>query len=254
MNDRLPPIETDPLGAIRKELLTAAWRQKAVRDRRRRTGTVLATVMVTLVTAVSGAAALGLSAPFIGDALDDIIDLRGPIESSPDRDPSLPIGVADLKPGPGNSTEPLTFPWGNGEGSALAAAYLNRLDHVCFVVDPPNDREFFDGCSSPAVLAQRLGEAAAFLLGVRADESVVVTGYVAATADDVQVEGPQGAMNVQISEPWTPDVPGAPTLRAFVASASAQEATRSDGGNAIDPRSYTISVRLQDGRTVTVHR
>jgi hypothetical protein len=73
MNEHRPPIETDPLGAIRKELLTAAWRKKAVDDRRRRVFTAISTVFAMLVVGVGGVGAFGLDVPVIGDALNSLV-------------------------------------------------------------------------------------------------------------------------------------------------------------------------------------
>lgn len=249
-----PPIETDPLGAIRKELLAAGWRQKARRDRRRRAATALSTVMVTLVCAVGGASALGWDVPLIGDPLDRWITGKQEIAQSPDLDPTAPIGVGDIKPGAGNSTEPLSFPWAGGPDTAAAAAYLNTRDQVCFVLEGPDGGLDIGGCTPPELISDRLEDAAAYLVGVRADASIVVWGYVADDVDRVSVDGPQGPLEVRLSGPWTPAVEGAGQMRAFVAVSDARAAQKGVAGELIDPDAYTVGATLRDGRTVTVRR
>jgi hypothetical protein len=249
-----PPIETDPLGAIRKELLAAGWRQKARRDRRRRAATTLSTFMVTLVCAVGGASALGWEVPVVGDALDRIGVGRSEIAQSPDRDPTTPVAPADIKPGDGNSTEALELPWGGGPETATAAAYLNTRDQACFALAKPGGGSAVNGCTPPELVRRRLDEAAAYLVAVSSDASIVVSGYVAADVTRVSVEGPQGRLEVRLSEPWTPAVEGSGPMRAFVAVGDTPPDGKVSTDELIDPDAYTVGATLRDGRTITVRR
>jgi|GEM_PF-3363631 len=257
MTEHRPPIETDPLGAIRKELLTAAWRRKAADDRRRRLLVTVSTVLVSLACVAGGATAAGVDLPVIGDALhtlsvineaDNKADVNG------ERDPTEPRNLAEIKPGPGNSTETLSFPWATG-GDAFAAAYLNTQDQVCFVVARPDGESNQGGCMSPLLLAERLDDGVAYVQGVWSGVSTVVTGYVSDKVERIGVRGPQGDLDVRLSEPWRPDVVGASSLKAFVATVD----SGGDGGldiveanKVLDARNYVIEGHLPDGRTVVV--
>jgi len=255
MREHYPPVETDPLGAIRKELLAAGWRRKARRDRRRRATTALSTFLLTLVCAVGGAAALGLNVPVIDDVLERFGADRQEIAQSPDREPTTPIAPADIKPGLGNSTESLEIPWGQGAESAYATAYLNTNDQACFVLLRPGDRVQVGGCIAPELVSRRLGDAAVYLVGVRADDdATLVTGYVAADVERVSVDGPHGQLPARLSEPWQPDAPGAEPLRALVASSAPPRGDKVEDDEILSLDNYRVSARLRDGRIVTVHR
>lgn len=257
MRENRPPVETDPLGAIRKELLTAAWRRKAADDRRRRLLVTVATMLVSLACVAGGAAAAGVDLPVIGDALhalsvlneaDHKADVNG------ERDPTEPRNLAEIKPGPGNSTETLGFPWATG-GSGAAAAYLNTQDQICFVVAGPHGEANQGGCMSPRLLAERLDDGIAYLQGVSSAASTVVTGYVSEEVERIGVRGPQGMFDVRLSEPWKPDVAGAIAFKAFVATADSGGEGGLDMAEAnevLDARNYVIEGHLSDGRTVTV--
>jgi len=260
MSDYRPPIETDPLGAIRKELLAAGWRDKARRDRRRHLGTVAVAMLLTFVTAVGTAGALGLEIPLLRDALDRIdtsLERQAGQDSAGEGDHKLRKELADIKPGQGNSTEAITFPWGGAGEHAFAAAYLNELDLVCFVVlRPTADREV-TGCLSAIALTQRLDDGVAYIAGVSARESTMVIGYVAAEIEHIAVRGPQGRLSVRLTQPWKPSLPGVAPLRGFVAVVpagirSGDTVPSKDNDEAIDPRNYSIEAETDDGRTVIV--
>jgi hypothetical protein len=254
MTDRLPPIETDPLGAIRKELLNAAWRKKARDDRRRRMATVASALMLMFVSVVGGAGALGIDFPLIGDALEGLVAGRQEAERDENRDPTLPKAPADLKPGEGNVSEPLRFAADAG-GTAVAAAYLNRNDDVCFVLAGQSSGAGAAGCMSPLVLARRVDAGVAYLQAIHGAPSLVVTGYVSPEIENLVVRGPGGQLDVRLGSPWTPEVAGASPLRPFIA-------TRNRGGQdhfdpaqqdvLLDVRNYSAEVHLRDGRTIKV--
>jgi hypothetical protein len=258
MNDHSqPPIETDPLGAIRKELLSAAWRKKAADDRRRRVIATVSAMLVSLACVAGGAGAVGVDVPLIGDALHSLSALNEgaeKVDGNGEADPSEPKNFAKLKPGAGNSTESLAFPWGNGRMGA-AAAYLNTEDRVCFVIAGPSGEASGGGCMSPAALTRQLDDGVAYLLGVASPGPTVATGYVSSEIEDVAVRGPQGRFDVRMSAGWTPDVAGAATLRAFVATRANEGgggAATGTGDEVLDRRNYVIEGHLADGRTVTV--
>jgi hypothetical protein len=249
MTDRLPPIETDPLGAIRKELIGAAWRQKARADRRRRVLTVASSMLLTLVCLAGGAAAVGVEVPLVGDTLAGLVAGRQEAErqsASGEGDPTLPDSPADLAPGSNSHSEPIRVRWGS-DGSAIAAAYLNRQGDVCFLLAQPGGAATVGGCQSPASITQRLDSGVALLLGVTDDRFVVVRGYVDAPIAKVEVRGPQGSLDVRVGAPWRPDGQ-VDMIRPFVAVG------RGGGQDArtLDPRNYVIEAHLPDGRTVHI--
>lgn len=256
MTGHRPPIETDPLGAIRKELLTAAWRKKAVDDRRRRLLASVSAVLTMLVFGAGGVSALGVDVPVIGDAIDRLV-ARHEDRAAPGRPgPGLPASVVEVKPGPGNTSEVLRFPWGDDSGTAAAAAYLNTQEQICFVVVTPEDRGTGTGCLEPVALADKLDEGVAYPLGLQSGRSIVVTGYVAPEIDHIRVLGPQGQLEVQLAAPWRPDSPGASAVRAFVATIPSPAGGRLGGADTthvLNLDSYSIDALLADGRRVTVH-
>jgi hypothetical protein len=258
MTDRLPPVETDPLGAIRKELLSAAWQQKARADRRRRLVTVASSLMLTFVCLVGGAGALGVELPIITEALHEVGISRDEAEklsTEPGGDPTLPKSPTDLKAGSDSFVDPISFPWGSGE-TATATAYLNTRDEVCFLLIRPEGRATGIGCTSPLLLADRVDAGVAYVVAVEAGPTeLVLSGYVAPEIDRMTARGPTGSMQTRLGSTWTPDVDGASPLKPFVAVAPRSGDERFESGEsdrALDVRNYTLEVHLPDGRTVTV--
>jgi hypothetical protein len=259
MREHRPPVETDPLGAIRKELLTAAWRRKAADDRRRRLLTAMSAAALTLAVVAGGAGALGVDVPVVGDALNAVVarheqSIRE--AGGYQGDPRLRESAADMKPGPGNSTETLTFPWGETGKMAAAAAYLNTQDQICVAVVAPRDQVSPMGCTPAPELKRKIESGVAHLAGVLLSESIVVTGYVQPGVGEIQVNGPRGALDVHLTKLWSPPATGGAPLRAFVAVAPSGSingrVSASDGARLLDLREYSLQARLSDGRTITV--
>jgi hypothetical protein len=250
MTDRLPPIETDPLGAIRKELLSAAWRQKARADRRRRMMTVASSLMLTFVCLVGGATAVGVDFPVVGDTLERLVAGRQDAErqsAGGEGDPTLPASPADVARVPESRSRPLEVPWGEG-GSLTAAGYLDREGGVCFLLVRPGGAATAGACTPAELLQARLDSGVAFLQSVVSDRFTVASGFVEAAVDRVDVRGPGGALHASVGETWRPGGAGLP-VRPFVAVGPAA----GDGtSSALDLRDFVVEAHLRDGRTVVV--
>lgn len=254
MNGHHPPIETDPLGAIRKELLGAAWRQKARRDRHRRLATVTASFVLLLASVAGGASALGVDLPLIGDVLDRHAARELDRGGGGGANARVPGNPSDVEPGPGNATERLEVPWTEGK-VAVGAAYLNTSQQVCFALATPRAENISaSGCAPKDVVREQVDDGVAYVQGVSLHDMGVVTGYVASEAAAVRVRGPYGPLRVIMSEPWTAGSGDGKPIRAFFAVFDL-------GGLDTDPRafrrvvsrsSYSIDVTLHDGRTISV--
>jgi hypothetical protein len=251
VNGYMPPVETDPLGAIRKELLSAAWRRKARRDRNRRLATITTTAVVALASVAGAAGALGIDLPVIGDALHRLATVRqSGDEPSGGRGGAEALGEppVDIEPGRGNTTEELRVASPSGE-AVVGAAYLNTRHEACFVVATPDRHQYLGGCSPPRLIGERVDDRIAYVQGVSVAETVVMTGYLSDDVQEIEIDGPHGPLDVAMSRPWAPEAPGATPVRAFLA-------TSGSGGppdaSAVDLDGYAIEARLQDGRRVRI--
>lgn len=261
-------IETDPLDAIRAELVRAARRQSA-RRRARRQMIGIAAAVLALLAATAGASALSgftTGIPMVDELLDNTsrptVDAQQPPggTGAPGNVPSAP--GPDLRPGPGGATEPLAVP--TGDGVAQAVAYVSRDGTICNATAEPHPRIEGEvrggagGCYVPANLARKLERHGIAWSGVAAGpERRVFDGYADADVRSIRVIGADTDVEVQLTEPWTPDVPSADALRFFVI---VDEADIDVGGDGVQPDDMplipmdfpAVEVTHGDGRSVEI--
>jgi len=256
------PIATDPLGAIRMELVAAARRRTATRHRHQRVSTAAATGAATLV-AVAGASAI----TGVGTGIQAIDELLGTVTShQPVR---LGWGGAirsgSIAPADSQSTSPpLAVPWGDGSHNADAVAYLTRSGTICIAVARPSGEGVSEAvgvgsCMLPATLSTRLADDAVLVMGTFVgDTAVIVHGYVAEDVESIEVRGPDGPLDVQLTDSWTPDAPGAEPLRVFAAvgrfDSGADGLHADEADRVMNPRKYTWRAEFRDGRIVEIKR
>jgi hypothetical protein len=198
-------IESDPLGALRAELVGAARRQAVRRSRRRRV-VAAATALLTLLAATAGAAALSEFSTGV-PTIDRLLDVEG--------------GSLVGEPGPGGATEPLSVP--TNDGTAQALAYLSRDGTICHVeaeAHPRIDgavRGGGGGCYQAADLAAKLDrEGIVWSASTLGPDRRVFSGYADGDVDRIRVLDDPQAADVQLTKPWTPKMPDAEALRFFV--------------------------------------
>jgi hypothetical protein len=205
--------------------LLAAGRRRTARRRRRR-GATLAAVAVAGVLGTAGAAAKiegsGTGVP----VLDQVLEI------STERQPAMPsrnrggeiVGPPpfDVRPGPGGASPPVELPWGpdGDRGTGIGVAYLNRSDHLCFVLVGPQRRADRGGvgCTAAHIVADWLDAApAAVTTGGGADRDLgSVKGFARADVVALRYDGPDGAVDAILGDSWRPGGADAKPLRPFV--------------------------------------
>lgn len=252
------PIETDPLGAIRKELVLAARRQKAVREQRRRLAIVAATIVAALASLACASAITEIRTGI--PAIDRIL---GNQERNPER---IAAGAPAHRPSSRLNATPkveasalsIEVPGREGATEAVGSLYLSESGRVCFALAQPSEpgggvvRGGQRDCRHPPVLSRRLAEQRVFVAGFAFGEFTIVHGYAAPEVEAVRMTGPNGALRMRLSAAWRPEWPGADALRLFMGY---RPATTSQGDGwskaapaAGDPRAYEVRARLGDGR------
>jgi hypothetical protein len=236
-------VATDPLGAIRVELVNAARRRAAARHRRRRMATVAATTVGTLAMATGASALIGGSTGV--PAIDDFLGLveSSTQTSSTQADRAFPR----VTPRPGTATMPLY-----AVNGVVAVAYVSKDGDICTAISKPHGegageaREGF-GCMAPDALSRDLAGDVAFVSHVRAMDHLVVMGFARPEVERLDLVRAGGVFTVELGEPWTPQADGGPETRPFVAVGK-------DGGvEAVgDPRGYSIEARMEGGGTEVV--
>ncbi|MEX1142472.1 MAG: hypothetical protein WD993_03575 [Thermoleophilaceae bacterium] len=253
-------VETDPIGAIRTELVAAARRRRATRLRRRRLATVAATLVATLacVAAASALTDLGTGIPAIDRFLGNY---SRNTDRNIDGPPSLhPSAQLDAVPKLGGPAVAIEVPWGPESERAVASLYTSQGGRLCFALVEPVEpgvgmvRGRQESCHDPQILGSRVREKHAVLSGVTFGESTVVHGYAAPGVDVTGVTGPKGPLRVRASEAIPLESPDLAGLRLFVAyrtdplmQRDRWSAATPRGG---DPRRYAVHARLDDGRAI----
>jgi hypothetical protein len=198
-------VETDPLGAIRAELVGAGWRRVALRRRRRRTAAAGA-ALVALLAVAAGASALGEFSTGV-PAVDDLLAVETP--SSPVDEPA------------GDATEPLPVP--TNDGTAQVVAYLSRDGTICAVEAQRHPRIEGSvrggggGCWRAADLARRLERnGVVWSSWTEGPARRTYKGYAHGDVESIRVLGEAAGAEVRMTEPWTPRTEGAGALRLIV--------------------------------------
>jgi hypothetical protein len=258
----LPQTETDPRLAIRADLL-AAGRRQTVRRRRRR-GAALATVAVAGVLGTAGAAAKiegsGTGVPVLDRVLEISIERRPPMPVEYRDGKVVGAPPIDDRVGPGGASPPLELPWGvdGSEGNGIGVAYLNRSDHLCFVLVGPERRADRGGvgCTAPHIVADWLDAApAAVTTGGGADRDLgSVKGFARADVVALRYDGPDGPVDAILGDSWRPGGADAKPLRPFVVLFK-------QDFEALGPREVMhavtdgdLTATLADGRVVEIPR
>lgn len=253
---RRTPIETDALGAIHKELVIAARRRKSVREHRRRLATIAATIVATLAC-VAGASAL----TDIGTGIPPIDRFLGTYEGNLGRSAHGPPGhrpasQLDAVPKVGGEAVAVEVPWGSEPHGAVGSLYVSAMNHVCFALTQPPEpdgdvvRGNQEGCYAPRVLSRRLDEEQVFISGIAFGASTIVHGYAAPHVSVLDVTGPNGAFEVRVSKVLTPGLREVGSLRLFMAYVDAPALDRSSTSDYQNPRRYSVTARLPNGRIV----
>ncbi len=266
MSDSAMPIATDPLGAIRMELVGAARRRKMARRRRKRVSTTAAVGFATLAMAAGATAVMDVSTGV--PAIDRTLQIRQDKATSEDMadkhgldDPLRGnLQVADVD----NAVSPaLEAPWGSG--SVVGVKYVSTGGAICFALGE-TDGEGVSGargqvgdCATPIEVSQRLADDTSFVSGLAVGETLVINGFASDEVEELHARGPGGPLTVRMSDVWRPDVDGAQPMRVFLAYGAVD--ANGDGGREatdlarlMDPAIYTLEAQLKDGRTVEIGR
>jgi hypothetical protein len=215
-------VETDPLAALREELLNAATRRRRSRRRTRRVLVAVAIVAGLLAATAATAAITGFTTG-VG-VVDELVGGEASIQG-PDG-----LRLADRRPGPGTGTEPLAVPMGDGVYQTVA--YLSRDGAIC-VASAERHRGGVRGSSGgcPPVedvnrRVERLGAAwggSSVGLDERTNNFLV--------AGDVELVRPldKGDWEVLMTPPWTPQAPEGRPLRLIVVIDNADFGNPDDG-------------------------
>jgi hypothetical protein len=260
----LPQPETDPRLAIRADLLAAGRRRTARRQRRR--GATLAAVAVAGVLGTAGAAAKlngsSVGVPVIDQVIENSAERRPPAPSRNREGKIVGPPPFDIRPGRGAASKPLKVPWGadGSAGTGIGVAYLNRSDHLCFVLVAPKRRadETGYGCTLARGIEARLKAApVAIATGGNVDRDRPhlsgVKGFARADVVALRYHAPGGPVNATLGQPWKPGSADAKPIRPFVAL------FRFDH-RGIGPRrtvramSGDLTATLADGRVVEIPR
>jgi hypothetical protein len=235
-------VQSDPIGALRLELVDAARRQVARRRKRRRTATIGAALLALLAVA-AGASALSEFSTGV-PAVDDLLEVEAP---------SL------MDEPTGDATEPLPVP--TNDGTAHSVAFLSREGTVCQVEAERHPRIEGSvrggggGCLPAADMARMLDRHGVRWAGssLGADRRVF-HGFADGDIERIRVPGEAASAEVRITEPWTPRTEGGQALRLFVVIDERDIDVGGDGlqvdeQDLIPMGMPTIEVTYADGRT-----
>jgi hypothetical protein len=215
-------IESDPLAAIRADLMSAAARRQAGRRRTRRAAVIAATLVGLLAAAAATAAIGGFSTGV--PVVDELVG----IESGG----TGPTGqrLADRRPGPGPGTEPLAVPIGDGVYQTVA--YLSRDGDICVASAERHRggvRGTSGGCPSVEDVNRRVERLGADWHGSAIGLDQRVNNFlVAGDVENVRPLG-EGDWSVLMTPPWTPKAEGGRPLRLAVVIDDADIGNPDDG-------------------------
>jgi hypothetical protein len=245
-------VDTDPIGAIRHELVAAAGRRIAVRRRRRRRGLAGLAVALVALGGTTGALALtdtGTGIPAI-DRLLDVSSRPGAFAPGKPLPPDMPAPPAPkVRPVPGSLGGRVSLELPTGEG--VAVGYMNRSGAVCSAhtdLDAPARDRAYGGitCMSGRLLKRALETDPARLVGAGGGDAAtsVVNGFAREDVESLTVIGAHRTVDAVLSPAWTPRGWRAPPLRFFIALVDARD---------VGPRRPlpTLRARLADGRVET---
>ena len=258
----LPQTDIDPRLAIRTDLVAAGRRRIAARRRRR--GATLAAVVVTGLLGTAAATAMIEDYSTGVPVLDQVLAIsaeRQPPAPSTNLDGEI-VGPPpfDVRPGPGGASPPLELPWGpdGSQGTGIGVAYVNRSNHICFVLVGPErraDRGGY-GCTAAHIVTDWLDAAPATITtggGVDRDLSGV-KGFARADVVALRFDGPDGPVEAILGEPWKPGAADARPMRPFVALFRLDTEALGPKGTLRAMLGGDLTVTLADGRVVEIPR
>lgn len=252
---------------IRSALIAEAGRVHGKRQRRRqvrrhRIAAFACVVMLTACVLTAGASAV-LTGSTGSEAIDAFLSLHAAHD-----DDSSPATVAN--PGPGGDTrpsldsasKPVTVPLDAGGRPVVGVSYVSNDGRLCSVlqVSRPADAHMIVnllGCVQPTIAYTRVAAAPATVIGTQASSSsFILYGYTRPDVETVRVRGPVDSFSVSLSDPWTPNTPGAAELRPFYAASSGafgRDGLRAEEERVVnDLRRYQLTVTYDDGHTERV--
>ena len=196
-------IEGDALAGLREELMRAAT-QRAARRRPARRAVIVAAVVIGLLAATAATAALTNFTTGV-----PVVDELAGIESGPS---------VELRPGPGDASEALSVPIGDGVYKTVA--YLSRDGGVCIVSAERHRggvRGSFGGCPPLGSIYRQIERKGASWHGSsHGADSRTYELLVAGEVSEIRPRG-KGDWRILMTPPWTPEAPGARPLRLAVA-------------------------------------
>ncbi|HYI81562.1 MAG TPA: hypothetical protein VEW67_11935 [Thermoleophilaceae bacterium] len=253
----IPAELTARLAVTRAELAERAHAAATPRTsppvrRRRRAATL--TVAAVLGLGVVGAGASALVSGSTGvPAVDRLLGIYEQNLSKPGAaDRGGPSG-SDLQPSASKAAEPIETVLPDGSKS-VTTFYVAEDGNICWAVAAEDGSGAGGlGCSSPTDFVKAL-EAGGYVPGIEVlgMSHIVLRGYVRAAVVSLSGHGPNGPLEVQLGEPWTPSsLPAVGSLRPFVAVASLGSPLKLDGREPLpelERRSYSFDAVTDDGR------
>lgn len=218
-----------------------------------------AALIGVLLTLALGGGAVAVQSNGTGvPVLDELLrSLPGP-EGTPDGgagqgnqgDP--PPERPDLRPGPGEASQPLKVPLDESGSQGQAVAYLTHNGEVCEALTAPRQegddvlRGSVGGCAPVDYLAERLDRSGVECCGVTGGaNSQIVTGFAHRDVVAIRLYGPGGPVEAGLTEPWTPAATGAEPLRFFLAVVKRQADVGEDGVQPNELPTLTALPRIQ---------
>jgi hypothetical protein len=233
-------VETDALAGLREELMRAAGRS-ARRRRPARRAAIAVAIVVGLLAATAGAAELTGFTTGV-PVVDELVG----IESGPG---------GHLRPGPGDASEALSVPIGDGVYKTVA--YLARDGGVCIVSAERHRggvRGGFGGCPPLEYVNRRVERRGAVWQGSSHGLDSRTNQFL--VDGDVKTIRPlgEGDWKVLMTPPWTPHAPNARPLRLAVVIDDADIGNPEDGlqMDELPREAYnqpTLKLTYSDGHT-----
>lgn len=234
-----------------RAVTTTPTRQRRVR----RTASLVTASLLTLAALGAGAAALVGGTTGV-PAVDRLLGTYEERLSKPEAADRGGQSGQDAQPSTTKASEPIEVRLPDGSLS-VTTFYVSRSGKICNAsVALPRDDAGALGCESPSDVARAVGAGGGARSIEVQDGAAIVRGYVSEDVESLSGVGPDGHLDVRLGTPWSPAVPGVPTLQPFVALGRFQ----SDGGS-LDPaelqrlitvQSYTFEGTTRTGRTVQI--
>jgi hypothetical protein len=161
----------------------------------------------------------------------------------------------DLQPAPSKASEPVEVRLSDGS-RVSSVVYVARDGKICLAAaDLDGDDSGSLGCEAAAGHASRMAREDGYVpaIEIRGNEAIL-RGYVGTDVVSLRGHGPNGALDVDLGDPWAPASPGLDPLKPFVAvgSVSAGKPDPSEQQRAFELRNYTFEALTDDGRRIPI--